>query len=466
MKLKKLPLVLVVVFFGVTAISALHFTVGFGGVIDAETTENDVHDGHDHESENSHAGEVEDADNAHEHDHDNVLGDEHKHETNAVSDAEHSHKAEAVADDEHDHSQDQTHGETDVIHIEKDAMAEYGIKTSVAESGQLRISLDTTGEVVIDPDRLSHIVPYISGVVTEVRKRLGDSVRKGETMAVIESRELSELQSSFLVARERLNLAETTYQREKRLWEKKISSETEYLDAKQSHVEAVIELEAADQKLHALGFDEAYLKELTFHHDKPLTRYEIAAPFEGIVIEKHISLGEAVKDDTGAFVIADLRSVWINLNVYQKDLPYVKTGNAVIITTDDNELTCEGIISWISPIMHKETRTATTRVEIPNRDSTWRPGLFVTGKITVGNINVPLMIPKSALQSLEGDTVVFVEEGDGFEAQAVSTGRADDTHVEILSGLHKGQRYVSQGGFELKSIIVTAGLGAHAGHGH
>ena len=176
-------------------------------------------------------------------------------------------------------------------------------------------NLDATGEVVINPDRLSHIVPYISGVVIEVRKRLGDSVHKDETMAVIESRELSDLQSSFLVARERLNLSETTYLREKRLWEKKISSEKEYLDAKQSQVEAAIELEAADQKLHALGFDEAYLKEFTFHHEKQLTRYEITAPFDGIVIEKHISLGEAVKDDTGAFVIADLSSVWVNLHV-------------------------------------------------------------------------------------------------------------------------------------------------------
>ena len=244
MNFKKLLVVLVTVFIGIATVTVLYYTVGLDRVINAETTGNDDHDGHDysHENDDSHAEEGHEAENSHEHDHDDDLG--HK----ADDDHDHDHEAEASSDDDHDRA----HDDENVIHIEKEEIAEFGIKMSVAEPGLLRISLEATGEVLINPDRLSHIVPYISGVVLDVRKRLGDNVRKRETMAVIESRELSDLQSTFLVAREKLNLSKTMYLREKKLWEKSISSEKEYLVAQQSQIEAEIELEAAGQKLHAL----------------------------------------------------------------------------------------------------------------------------------------------------------------------------------------------------------------------
>ena len=427
MKITKYHFVFVVVLIGVVVI-ALFFHVGNYGSTGTETTVE--HANGDHESNDNHTSVNHDVDSDHE--------EEHSEE----------------------------HGDENVIHLSDKDKEKYGIEISIAGSGQLKNYVTVSGEIIINPDRLSHIVPYVSGIVFEVRKRLGDRVSKGEMMAVLESRELSDLQSSFLVAKERLKLEEITYQREERLWKQNISSEREYLDAKQVLVEATIEMEVAEQKLHALGFDEHYLSALIFHPEKPLTRYEILSPFDGFVIEKHISPGEAINDETDAFVIADLSSVWINLSVYQKDLPYLKIGQSVNLSTEDKYINTTGIISYISPLIHHETRTATARIEIQNTDGTWRPGLFVTGKISVGNINVPLLIPKTALQSLEGNSVVFVETDDGFITETVSIGRSDEAHVEIVAGLHSGQRYVNKGGFELKANIITAGLGSHAGHGH
>ena len=432
MKIKKINFLFVGVLIGIAALVILFIHYSNNGNTGTETSVESVHDSHDHES--NHDGSEHEADSDHE--------------------------------DKNSESHDDEINDKNVIYMDDVEIEKYEIEVAKAGPGQLQNYIKVSGEVLINPDRLSHIVPYVSGIVLRVMKKLGDTVREGEVMAYLESRELSDLKLSFLVAKERFNLAKTTCQREERLWEQKISSERECLEAKHKMVEARIELEAAEQKLHALGFDDQSLSELSFRPEKTLTGYEIVSPFDGVVIEKHISLGEAIKDDTNVFVIADLSSVWVNLSVHQKDLLKVKIGQTVIISTQDKHVTTSGIISYISPILQHDTRAATARIEIQNPDSKWRPGLFVIGQISVGNINVPLLIPKTALQSLEGKSVVFVETDDGYEAQTVSIGRSDKAHIEILAGLNPGQRYVSKGGFELKANIVTSGLGSHAGHGH
>ncbi len=113
-----------------------------------------------------------------------------------------------------------------------------------------------------------------------------------------------------------------------------------------------------------------------------------------------------------------------------------------------------------------ETRTALARVVLPNSDGRWRPGLFVTARIEGGEEEVGVLIPKTALQSIDGEAVVFVETGDGFASRPVVTGRSDRSHVEVRSGLSEGERYIADGAFVLKARIVTSGLDSHAGHGH
>ena len=388
------------------------------------------------------------------------INDNHAHNN-------YNHEDEHVSTEHEDHNEHgEENGDDDIIYLDGAEMEEFGIEVATAGPGKLHVHVTVPGEVVVNPDRLSHIVPYVPGVVRNVRKKLGDKVKEGEVMAVLDSRELSDLKSSFLVEKERFSLAETTFKREERLWKQNISSEREYLAAKQALAELGIELEAAKQKLHSLGYSEDYLSQLSFHSDEPMTHYEIVAPFDGVVIEKHITMGEAIKDDSDAFVIADLRTVWVNLTVFQKDLPCIKIGQAVTISTVDENLVSSGAISYISPIISEETRTATARIELSNADGKWCPGLFVTGTIAVEKINIQLLIPKTAIQTIGENTVVFVQTDEGCKAQTISIGKSNKTHVEVFSGLLTGQRYVAKGGFELKAKIVTSGLGAHAGHGH
>ena len=151
-------------------------------------------------------------------------------------------------------------------------------------------------------------------------------------MAVIDSRELAEAKAKYLAALKRMELAESNFNRFESLWKKDTIAEKQFLEVKTAFSEAQIELQSAQHKLYAMGFSDEHLKQFPLHPNTSLTRYEIVAPFDGTVINKHITLGEMLKEDADAFVVADLGSVWVNLSVNQKDLPNVKEGQSVTIS--------------------------------------------------------------------------------------------------------------------------------------
>ncbi|MGH7825399.1 MAG: efflux RND transporter periplasmic adaptor subunit [Candidatus Binatia bacterium] len=356
------------------------------------------------------------------------------------------------------------HQKEQAVRLSEAEKKEFGIEVGTAGPGNLKLYVTLPGEIVLNADRRVHIVPRVAGVVQQVRKTLGDQVRAGEIMAVLESRDLADMKSAYLAANERVVLAEVTFKREENLWKKKIAAEQDYLQAKQALAEAKIELRSAEQKLHALGFSHEHMAQLPTQPGASFTRYTITAPFDGAVIEKHITLGEVLKDDSTAFVVADLRSVWVDLRVYQKELPFVRRGQPVVLSAGRGIPDIQGKISYVGPLVGEQTRTALARVVLPNPDGQWRPGLFVTGTIVVENVDTRLLIPKSALQTIEERPAVFVETAEGVKPRHVTLGRSNDTHIEITSGLSAGERYVTRGTFTVKAQLSKGAFGG--GHGH
>ncbi|RJR51748.1 MAG: efflux RND transporter periplasmic adaptor subunit [Desulfobacteraceae bacterium] len=376
-----------------------------------------------------------------------------------------SPKIEAQHHEDHGEAGHEEEGRVRMAEAER---RKFGIEVATAGPGNMASELILPGEVVLNMDRMAHIVPRVPGVVREVRKTVGDSVKRGEVMAVIESRELAKAKADYLAAVEKAALVESKFRREEALWKEQISAEMEYLDAKQAWADAKITLRSEEQRLHALGFSHDYLRQLPKMPDESFTRFEIVAPFDGTIIEKHITMGEVLKEETDTFQVADLTSVWVNISVYQKDLQSVRKGQAVSITTghDGNpaRTPAKAVISFVSPLVKEETRTALARVVLPNPSGEWRPGMFVNVKVTVEEFSAPVTIPKSAVQTLDEKSVVFIEEGDGFEPRQVKMGRSTNGAVEILSGLTVGERFVVKGGFTLKAQLSKAAFGD--GHGH
>ncbi|WCM87998.1 efflux RND transporter periplasmic adaptor subunit [Acidovorax sp. NCPPB 3576] len=317
-----------------------------------------------------------------------------------------------------------------------------GIAIDTAGPARLRASLQLPGEIKFNEDRTAHVVPRLAGVVESVSAQLGQQVRKGQVLAVLSSPALSEQRSELQTAQRRAELARTTYEREKKLWEEKISPEQDYLQAQQSLREAQIAVANAQQKLSAIGATPA---------SSALGRYELRAPFDGMVVEKHLSLGESVKEDANVFTLSDLSTVWAEISVAAQHLPLVRGGERVTVRSTAFDAKAEGEVSYVGALIGAQTRMATARVAVLNPQKVWRPGLFVEVELVSSETAAPVTVLTDAVQTIDEKTVVFIRVEGGFIPQPVQLGRTDGQRVEVVKGLAAGTAYAAAGSFVVKS---------------
>ena len=334
-----------------------------------------------------------------------------------------------------------------------DQIKRAGITLAVAGPPTLEAAAQFPGEIRFNEDRMAHVVPRAGGVVESVHATVGQEVRAGDLLAAINSTSLSEQRSELLTAQRRRELARTTYAREKKLWEEKISAQQDYLQAEASLQEADIAVRNASQKLAAVG---AALGR------GPLNRFDIRAPFAGTIVEKHVAPGEAVREDERIFTIADLTMVWAEFAVSAKDLPDVRVGQKVTVSSTAFEAKVEGTVSYVGSLLGEQTRTAKARVTLANPQRAWRPGLFITVAVAAKDQEVDVAVRADAIQTIEGKTIVFVAQDGGFRMRPVKLGRSDGTTVEVLEGLEVGASYAAANAFILKAELGKAG----AAHGH
>jgi len=314
------------------------------------------------------------------------------------------------------------------------------------------------------------VVPRVPGVVGESHKNLGDPVAEGELIAVIESRELAEAKSRYLVHLKREELARTTFERTDSLWRKSVTPEQTMLNDRQKLEESRIEVMAAAQKLMALGLSKSDIEKVAGESDGPMHRYKLVAPFAGVVIKKHMSIGEWFAENADICVIADLSTVWVEIIVYPRDLDAVRIGQKATVKSSANGLEATGVVSYVGPVVGEESRTSRARVVLPNPDGRWRPGLFVTVQIIEDEQAVPVAVRAEAVQTKGDRTVVFVQQGRYFEPRPVVLGRRDEQQVEVVRGVFAGEKYASTNSFILKAELgkaaATCGSSAHQGHSH
>ena len=365
----------------------------------------------------------------------------------------HGHKAENGSD---------AHSGGIVVKLKDTAIKEFGIETALAQGGTIGMHTTLPAEIALNADAVAHIVPRVPGVVYSVSKNLGDNVQAGEVLAVIHSLELSDYKAGYLGAKEKLTLTQALFDREKNLWEKKITAEQEYLNAKRDLADAQIEMRSSCQKLHALGFSQGYLESLSNQPDESFIVYEVVTPIAGTIIEKHLTLGEMLKDDSEPFVIADINNVWVNVNVHQKDLSKVRCGQKAVIKTEHNQ--GQGIVSYVSSVLDENTRTALARIVLPNEDGMWHPGTFAAASIYIDQADCNIVVPKEAVVAVAGEQFVFISDEDGFEPREVTLGRMNGEFAEIVSGLELGQTYVSKGAFTIKSEMTKSNKDPCGGH--
>lgn len=332
-------------------------------------------------------------------------------------------------------------------------MAANGVQLASAGPARIALALPLQGEVRLNEDRTVRVVPRLAGRVESVAVNAGDRVRRGQVLAVLSSQSLADQRSDWLAAQKRLALARKTHAREKQLWEEKISAEQDVLQAEQVLQEAEIAEQSARQKLAALGAAAA---------TGDLTRYEVRAPIDGVITDKQIAVGAVVQEDANIFVVSDLSTVWVEMNVYAKDLNTVKVGQPARVEATAFAAQAQGRVSYVGALVGAQTRVATARLVLPNPQGLWRPGLAVKVELRAGEVSVPLAVAADAVQSLNDWTVVFLHHDDQFEAQPVELGRSDGQWVEVLAGLEPGTRYAARNSYLIKADIGKSG----ASHDH
>ena len=259
-----------------------------------------------------------------------------------------------------------------------EAIKSAGITIETAGPAPIRTIVRANGRVVPNEDHLTRVIPRYPGVVKEVRKRLGQSVARGEVLAVVES-------------------------------------------------------------------------------NQALQPYEVKSAMAGTVIAKDVAPGEFAREGKAIYTVADLSTVWVDLNVYHQDFQRLRSGQKVTFETGEGIARADGTIIYLSPFGSENTQMLLARGEISNAGGDWRPGLFATGEIVVEEATVPVAVKTIALQTFRDWDVVFLNDGSVFQVAPLELGRRDKEWVEVASGLEPGQRYTANGSFVVKADVGKSG---------
>ena len=345
---------------------------------------------------------------------------------------------------EHAEEKEGAHADDGVIHFTPNQITVAGITVATAGAKHLDTFIRMPGQIALNEDRTAHVTPRAAGSVRDVSADLGQQVRKDQVLASIASADIAGQRGALTAAQKRVDYARRIVATERTLWEEKITARQDLLKAEQELIEAEVARDTVRQQLQALGAADG-------SGSGGSNLLAIRAPFDGIIVEKHITLGEVVGADTRVFTLTDLSTVWADVVVPARDLDIVRVGTTAVIRSIASDTTAPGKVSFVSSLVGEASRSAKARVVLANPGAAWRPGLAVNVDIVTGSSDVPVAVAREAIQTVDTRQVVYKRVKEGFIAQPVSTGRADGRFIEITAGLNPGDTYAASGSFTIKA---------------
>jgi cobalt-zinc-cadmium efflux system membrane fusion protein len=329
------------------------------------------------------------------------------------------------------------------------------LKTTKPERRKVEAPVALTGEIRFDERRVGHVSSQVQGIIKQVHVALGEKVKKGQPLIEIDSVAVGEGQADYLEAQAMLKLARRNFERVSELYKEKISSEKEYLQAKQEFDSAEIRASGAGGKLSRLGGGGSG------------GRVALRAPMDGTVLAMHAVAGEVVKTDESMVTVGDNTAVWVWADLYERDIAAVKGGQAAQKLSASISVKAypgaefPGTVDLVSPAMDEFSRTVKVRVEVPNDDGRLLAGMFATVKVFLPGTEEALAVPKESVLEDEGRSFVFVHhQGEYYVRRPVVLGRTWANWVEIKKGVEPAQTVVADGAFLMKSDVLRSKMGA------
>lgn len=355
-------------------------------------------------------------------------------------------------------SSEEGHAEEGEIQLTSQQMVEQGLKVAVASTGLVEKLTTLPGKLVVNTDQQAQISPNFSGYVEQVNVALGQSVQKGQTLAVLILPELIDQQANLRMAQVNLDLARKDYQREQQLWSQGISAKQDYQRAENAYRQAQITVQSSQARLNALGAS-----------GNNNGRFLIKAPISGVISKKDIVVGENVQLADQLFVIENLKDLWLEFNLPNTSNIHLQVGQILNFKTNGSDQNYQAKVQTLNPQADLQTGRLQVRAKVTTQADVLRPNVLVNVFVTDAQAKTALRVQKKALQQVEGKPVVFVIESEEkglvhLKAQPIEVGVSsqDGQWLEVISGLTEGQKYIADGSFLLKSELEKD----EAGHGH
>ena len=364
-----------------------------------------------------------------------------------------------------------------------DAIRRHGIRVARVEKMNLAAAFVAPARVAFNGEAMAHVGSVVKGRAAKLNVRVGDHVKQGDILLVVESVELGEAQSQLLqkrtaaeAAEPAVNAARGAYERAKALHDQNQGialgevqkREVEYRVAEGALRGAKAAAIAAENTLHLMGMDQQAVDALVRGGGEIAPQLAVRAPIDGQVIRRDVTLGELVSPERDALlVLANTDTYWVLADVAEARLDGVRVGAKARVTVASlPNAVLEGTVTHVAPAVDPETRSVQVRVEVANGHTGLRAGMFARAELTSGAAGEPaLAVPEDAIQLIEGKPSVFVPvagEENTFAHRAVSVGKTVGGAVPVLEGLKEGEPVVVSGSFILKAEL---GKG-EAGHGH
>ncbi len=331
--------------------------------------------------------------------------------------------------------------------IPQDQMAHVQVLT--VQPTTLTRSLRLTGAVAYNGFRTTPVITQVSGPVAKVVVVVGQKVERGEPMLYVASPDYSQLRSNFLKARDAYALAQKAYARAKDLYEHHAIAEQNLEQAESAEVQAGSDLASSQAALKVMGVTDPD----ALAKAPPSFEVPVRAPIGGLVVEQDVAAGQLVQPgSTQCFMISDVSTVWVLVNVYQKDLPYVRVGDAVTIQTDAYPDSFAGKIAYVAASLDPNTRTLQARIDTKNPGEKLKKDMYVTATVNAGTMKNTIALPDAAvLRDTENQPFVYAAAGQNqFGRRSVTLGESMNGQTQIVSGLKAGDRVIGDGSLFLQ----------------
>jgi cobalt-zinc-cadmium efflux system membrane fusion protein len=331
--------------------------------------------------------------------------------------------------------------------IPADQMSHVQILT--VQPTTLARTLRLTGAVAYNAFHTTPVITQISGPVTRVVAAPGQNVKRGDPMLFVASPDYSQLRTNYLKAKDAYALAQKAYARSKDLYDHHALSEQALEQAESAEVQAGGDLAAAQAALKVMGITDPD----ALVSAPPSFEAPVRAPISGLVVEQDVAVGQLLQPgNTQCFMISDVSNVWVLVNVYQKDLPYVRVGDMSIIQTDSYPDTFRGRIAYVAASLDPTTRTLQARIETDNPGAKLKKDMYVVATVNAGTIPNAIALPDAAvLRDNENEPFVYAETGaNQFGKRSVTIGEALNGQTEITSGLKPGDKVIGDGSLFLQ----------------